>query len=732
MEAEEHKRAWDTVNSWRDPSLIEGAAASVSRGGAVVFETRPSPPVAGQPVEVRFQAEGGPLAGSDDGVTLHAGHNDWLGKQSVPMRRLGEGGEAWVAELTVPQEATVLEAVFSNTAADTWDNNDQNDFRAPVALPAGEHEDQWWEARAEDLRGELRAARLEEERAEAVRESERQEARREALEYSKLVKRRQMRHLVFTEPAEPRAGDDVRIFYNAEAGGLGTPERVYLDGSFNRWDHPYALSGVEMALEETSGGERRWSATVSVPADAYMMDFVFRTGLEPEAQVDNHHGLDYHVPVEGDVKSPPLHICHIAVEMAPIAKVGGLGDVVTALARCVKERGHLTEIVLPRYDFLLGSPLLGAMEYETEFDWGGCKIFVSRCVVEGIQVFFIEPSNGMFKVDSVYGRYTDNECFDFFSKAALEFLLQTGRQPDILHCHDWSSAEVARAYWNDYHNYGLHKPKVVFTIHNLNYGAAKIAEAAQHSQRFTTVSPSYAGEVADHPSINPNLDKFVGIRNGIDTEIWDPSNDPFLPRGFSHKTVVEGKASARQALRERVGLNRDTDCPVIGIVSRLTHQKGIHLIKHAAHRALDRGCQFVLLGSAPDPKIQEEFNEMARHMDSSAAAFVFTYDEPLSHLIYAGCDMICVPSMFEPCGLTQMIAMRYGSVPVVRETGGLRDTVFDVDHGKGRGAWVVHGSADPEGDGVDGTNGYSFEGTDEGSMDYALNRAIDYLSLIHI
>merc|ERR1711924_28002 len=170
-----------------------------------------------------------------------------------------------------------------------------------------------------------------------------------------------------------------------------------------------------------------------------------------------------------------------------------------------------------------------------------------------------------------------------------------------------------------------------------------------------------------------------------------------------------GKASARQALRERVGLYRETDCPVIGIVSRLTH------------RALDRGCQFVLLGSAPDPKIQEEFNEMARHMDASAAAFVFTYDEPLSHLIYAGCDMICVPSMFEPCGLTQMIAMRYGSVPVVRETGGLRDTVFDVDHGKGRGAWVVHGSTDPEGDGVDGTNGYSFEGTDEGSMDYALN-----------
>lgn len=169
-------------------------------------------------------------------------------------------------------------------------------------------------------------------------------------------------------------------------------------------------------------------------------------------------------------------------------------------------------------------------------------------------------------------------------------------------------------------------------------------------------------------------------------DLWDPENDQFLPMAYNSSNVAEGKKAARMALGDRIGMDKHREAPIIGVVSRLTSQKGVHLIKHAAFRVLERGGIFVLLGSAPDPKIQEEFNELANSLGYAGnnVKFCFTYDEPLSHLIYAASDMILVPSMFEPCGLTQLIAMRFGSVPVVRETGGLRDTVFDVDNDKPR------------------------------------------------
>lgn len=161
------------------------------------------------------------------------------------------------------------------------------------------------------------------------------------------------------------------------------------------------------------------------------------------------------------------------------------------------------------------------------------------------------------------------------------------------------------------------------------------------------------------------------------------------------------------------------------MVSRLTAQKGIHLIKHAAHHTVERGGQFVLLGSAPDPRVQGDFDNLKSSIGGSNAGFAFTFDEPLSHLVYAACDIILVPSMFEPCGLTQMIAMRYGAVPVVRATGGLRDTVFDVDNEKGRAAWEILGSTDAEKDGPSCVNGFSFEGTDNNALNYGLDRALD-------
>jgi glycosyltransferase involved in cell wall biosynthesis len=216
------------------------------------------------------------------------------------------------------------------------------------------------------------------------------------------------------------------------------------------------------------------------------------------------------------------------------------------------------------------------------------------------------------------------------------------------------------AYWNNYHHNGLWKPKVVFTIHNMNYGQAKIGQASHHAQLTTTVSPSYAGEVSGHPAVNGNLHKFHGVRNGIDPELWDPETDQFLPFGYNAGNHEEGKRRARNALQERLGLEWGSDAPIVAVVSRLTGQKGLDLIKHSVGHAVMRGAQYVLLGSAPDPKVQGDFNALANQHRGPNCGFCFAFDEPLSHLVYAAADIILVPSMFEPCGLTQMISMRYG------------------------------------------------------------------------
>jgi len=347
--------------------------------------------------------------------------------------------------------------------------------------------------------------------------------------------------------------------------------------------------------------------------------------------------------------------------MAPIAKVGGLGDVVTALARAIQDEGNLVEVILPKYQFFNASPMLGNMEFEVEFEALGTRIVVTKHVVEAITVFFVEPGNGMFNCDSVYGRNDDGVRFDFFCNAALEFLLQTNRQPDILHCHDWSTATVAASYWQNYHHNGLWKPKVVFTIHNMNYGQMKIGEACHHAQLTTTVSPSYAGEVSGHAAVRDNLHKFHGVRNGIDSEIWDPGTDQFLPMNYTAENHLDGKRRAREEIQQRFGLTWGSDQPMVAVVSRLTGQKGLDLIKHSIHHSLKRGAQFVLLGSAPDPKVQGDFQAMANAIGGPNAAFAFAFDEPLSHLVYAAADFVLVPSMFEPCGLTQMISMRYGA-----------------------------------------------------------------------
>ena len=431
----------------------------------------------------------------------------------------------------------------------------------------------------------------------------------------------------------------------------GRPD-VYVHVGFNHWRHPTGIRAIKLEpMIATNVGFER--AVIDVPEDAHDVDFVFSDNPDLHGGfVDNNHGFNYHFPVHGTSVAPqPLKIVHVTVEMAPIAKVGGLADVVTALGRAVQEEGHNVEVVMPKYD-CIDYGQVTKLEQRHSFNFAGSHVQVWAGFVEGLRVTFIEPDNGIFWVGCIYGEQNDGQRFEYFCGAASEYLRIFNLSPDIVHCHDWQTAPMI---WSD-----LAGARTVFTIHNLNYGVELIGRAMHATTVATTVSPTYATEISGSPAVESNFEKLYGVLNGIDVDIWDPSRDRFLPMNYNAETAVEGKAAVRQELRKRLNLAQ-IDVPIVGVVTRLTPQKGIHLIKHAAWRTLERGGQFVLLGSAPDPKIEHEFNKLAIDLKSQypdRASLIFTYDEPLSHIIYAGCDFLLVPSIFEPCGLTQMIAMR--------------------------------------------------------------------------
>ncbi|KAJ9565507.1 hypothetical protein OSB04_001473 [Centaurea solstitialis] len=421
---------------------------------------------------------------------------------------------------------------------------------------------------------------------------------------------------------------------------------------------------------------------------------------------------------------PGLHIIHIAAEMAPVAKVGGLGDVLSALSKALQKKGHLVEIVLPKYDCMQYESIqdLRVLDLVVESYFDGRlynnKIWIGT--VEGLPVYFIEPHHPakFFWRGKTYGEPDDLKRFSFFSRAALELIHQAGKKPDIIHCHDWQTA-FAPLYWDLYAPKGLNSARICFTCHNFEYqGTATASEIAScgldihHLNRpdrmqdnsspdrinpvkgaivfsniVTTVSPTYAQEVRTsqggqglHATLNAHAQKFVGILNGIDTDSWNPATDSHL-RFQYNADDLEGKAENKKALRKHLGLSfADSRKPLVGCITRLVPQKGVHLIRHAIYRALELGGQFVLLGSSPVPSIHREFEEIAnKFQNHEHIRLILKYDEALSHSIYAASDMFIIPSIFEPCGLTQMIAMRYGAIPIVRKTGGLNDSVFDVD-----------------------------------------------------
>ncbi|KAK4271809.1 hypothetical protein QN277_020444 [Acacia crassicarpa] len=452
--------------------------------------------------------------------------------------------------------------------------------------------------------------------------------------------------------------------------------------------------------------------------------------------------------------SSGLYVVHIAAEMAPVVKVGGLGDVVGGLCKELQRSGHLVEIILPKYDCMNYDRIKGlrALDAEMHSYFDGQlynnKIWVGT--VEGLPVYFIEPVHHgrLFRRGKIYGDHDDFKRFSFFSRAALEFLHQSGKKPDIIHCHDWHTAFVAPLYWDVFVPKGLNSARICFTCHNYEYqGTAPASELSScgldphrlnkpdrlqdnkahdrvnlvkggivFSNIVTTVSPTYAQQLQTmedgqglDSTIRSQSHKFFGILNGIDTDTWNPNTDAHLKAKYN-ASDLQGKSKNKDELRKKLGLSSTHPrMPLVGCVTRLVPHKGVSLIRHAIYRTLEMGGQFVLLGSSPIPEIQKEFENVARHFQyHDHVRLILTYDEPLSHLIYAASDMFVIPSIFEPCGLTPMIAMRYGAIPIARKTGGIKDSVFDVDDDK-----VPY----------ELRNGFTFLKADEQGLDNALERA---------
>ncbi|KAG6431601.1 hypothetical protein SASPL_109680 [Salvia splendens] len=463
-----------------------------------------------------------------------------------------------------------------------------------------------------------------------------------------------------------------------------------------------------------------------------------------------------HVDIRKD--SDPIHIIHVTAEMAPIAKVGGLGDVVTGLARACLVHGHTVDVFLPFYECINKQrikELTLISTYGSYHDGSWIPTNVYRGVVFGIPVVFIEPTNHFFKGQSVYGgSYDELEAYLFFSRACLEWLQVSATQPDIIHVHEWQTAGLPLLYWDMYQYLSLQKPRIVLTIHNLEHygecrqeqlnkcgldGSAYATEEKAmddrtighnperlsllkggivYSNAVVTVSPTYLKETLYSGWLAATLirhrDKYFGILNGIDTAIWNPATDAFLPAKFD-ANQIEGKKICKLYVQRGLGLvpeeQDSAKVPLVVCITRLVAQKGLHLITNAIRHVEALNGQMIILGTAPDARVGSEFEGLAQlHNEGSSIRILQMYSEELSHMLYAAADIVLVPSIYEPCGLSQMIGMRYGAVPLVRKTGGLADTVFDMDD-------QSHSEI---------ANGFVFEGIDEGSLNCTLDRAFSF------
>ncbi|MEL7222667.1 MAG: glycogen synthase, partial [Bacteroidota bacterium] len=424
-----------------------------------------------------------------------------------------------------------------------------------------------------------------------------------------------------------------------------------------------------------------------------------------------------------------MNIVFIASEVVPFVKTGGLADVVGTLPKALHELGHQVQIILPKYSKIDTDKYQLKRHQEVMGVWMGngkeewCSVDVTY-VDDAIPVYFIENWK-FFGRDGVYNDannrdFNDNpERYAFFTRAALQFCIDQGEKIDVVHAHDWQTA-LAPAYLKVWHwnNKVLGQAASVFTIHNIqyqgNFPKTRWPYTGLNWDNFTpdkfedndrinylkggiafadmlnTVSPTYAVEtkytklgMGMNDALNRRGDAYTGIINGVDYADWNPATDKHLPANYT-PADLSGKRKCKAELQEMFGLEVAADIPLIGVVSRFADQKGLDIFYESIHQLMHRmRVQVVVLGSG-DKKLEGQFMALPGQYPGRVGTFI-GYDNPKAHLIEAGSDFFAMPSRFEPCGLNQLYSLKYGTLPIVRDTGGLADTVMQYDEATGNG-----------------------------------------------
>ncbi len=416
-------------------------------------------------------------------------------------------------------------------------------------------------------------------------------------------------------------------------------------------------------------------------------------------------------------------VLFVASECVPFIKTGGLADVVGSLPKCFNKEEFDVRVIIPKYQ-CMREDFKNQLQYVTHFymelNWRQQYVGVLHLERDGIHYYFID-NEYYFSGPKPYGNiHEDIEKFAFFSRAALSALPLIGFQPDIVHCHDWQTGLVP-VYLKDKFHEGpfFANMKSIMTIHNLKfqgiwdvksvkditglpayyftpdkleaYGDANYLKGGiVYADAVTTVSQTYAEEIK-MPFYGEHLDGLMrarsnclyGIVNGIDYDEYNPETDPFIAQHYNARTFRKEKIKNKRALQQELGLEQNDGRFLIGIVSRLTDQKGFDLIAYMMDEMCQQDLQFVILGTGEE-KYENMFRHFAWKYPGKVSANIF-YSEGLSHKIYAACDAFLMPSLFEPCGLSQLMSLRYGTIPIVRETGGLKDTVWPYNEYEGTG-----------------------------------------------
>ena len=454
------------------------------------------------------------------------------------------------------------------------------------------------------------------------------------------------------------------------------------------------------------------------------------------------------VPVEKPQSidlGPRRSVAFIGSECYPFVKTGGLGDVMSALPKSLAKLNMDVKVIIPRYK-CIPQKFQEKMEYKGSFYMDLCAdgkqyyVGIMEYQEDGVVYDFID-NDEFFSWGNPYTNLIDDiPKFCYFSKAALAALNYLNWTPDVVHCHDWQAALVPLYLRTSFKDTNVGRAGAVLTIHNLRFqgiydrktiqywsdlpdyvfnkdcmtqnwlDANMLKGGITYCNKLTTVSNTYAGEIQTEEygegleeHLRYHSSKILGIVNGIDTDIWNPATDKLLAAQYDSQSVIKNKKANKKALQESLGLEVDDHKIVIGLISRLTNQKGLDLVNDVIPSIMDEHTQVVVLGTG-DAMYEDAFRYYENKYKGNFCAYI-AYNENVAHNIYAGCDALLVPSRFEPCGLTQLISMRYGSIPIVRETGGLKDTVQPYNLFDNTG------------------NGFTFDRYESGLLYDAINRA---------